>query len=144
MAGDIWEMAVEEYLTMDRGLFLNPQYVIGTPGEWEASADFLALAFPERIAWMVEVTKAPRPALYSKIKGFESDYAPRIREGLARHKVVPAGGAPADWRIGLWIFAPKTALTNIKEQMEKAAVQLHDVTALDDTLASDAWGKRFR
>ena len=37
MAGDIWEQAVETYLCMDRGLFLNPQYLIGTPGVWELS-----------------------------------------------------------------------------------------------------------
>jgi hypothetical protein len=44
---DIREQAVKIYLAMDRGLFLNPQYLIGTPGEWEANPDFLALEFPE-------------------------------------------------------------------------------------------------
>ncbi len=29
---DFWEEAVETYLAIDRGVFLNPQYLIGEPG----------------------------------------------------------------------------------------------------------------
>ena len=57
---DIWEQAVEIYLAMDRGLFLNPQYLIGTPMYGKPIQTFLLLEFPERRAWMIEVTKAPR------------------------------------------------------------------------------------
>jgi hypothetical protein len=56
MAENIREQAVETYLAIDRGLFLNPQYLIGTPGEWEANPDFLAICFPDKTVWMVEVT----------------------------------------------------------------------------------------
>ncbi len=83
MAERMWEQAVETYLSINRGIFLNPQYLIGQPGVWEANPDFLALDFPAKTAWMVEVTISPT-GLYIKISNFEAEYAPRIREQLAR------------------------------------------------------------
>lgn len=103
MAGDIWEQAVEIYLALDRGLFLNPEYLVGTPGEWEGYPDFVAICFPEKTAWMVEVTRAAR-GLGRKISEFSKDYSTRIREQLIRHQVIPPHDA--DWKFGFWAFVP--------------------------------------
>jgi hypothetical protein len=129
---------------MDRGLFLNPQYLIGTPGVWEANPDFLALEFPEGRVWMVEVTKGPRINLLNKIRTFESDYAPRIKEQLEKHKVVHSESHANEWAIGLWVFAPQTALTNLESRIQAAGVKTSKVTALEDTMAPSAWDSRFR
>ena len=141
---DIWEQAVETYLAMDRGIFLNPQYLIGTPGEWEACPDFLALEFPERRAWMVEVTKAPRTTLFNKISGFEGEYVPRIRAQLVSHNVVPSESHVDDWAIGLWVFAPERTVANLERRMEEAGVGTRKITPLEDTLKLSAWDDRFR
>jgi hypothetical protein len=145
MASDIWEQAVETYLAIDRGLFLNPQYLIGTPNVWEANPDFLALVFPEKVAWMVEVTKAPRSALFDKVRDFERDYAPRIRDQLEKSGVIrrPQSGDDT-WAIGLWVFAPEATLPRIQQAMERAGVHKHCVTALEETLKPSAWENRFR
>jgi hypothetical protein len=141
---DIWEQAVETYLAMDRGIFLNPQYLIGEPNVWEANPDFLALEFPEKRVWMVEVTKAPRVGLFDKIKKFEVDYAPRIKAQLEIHKVVQSESEIGGWAIGLWIFAPQATLASLETRMLTAAVKARKVTALEDTLAPSAWDFRFR
>ena len=141
---DIWEQAVEIYLAMDRGIFLNPQYLIGTPGVWEANPDFLALEFPERRAWMVEVTKAPRARLFDKIKAFEGEYVPRIREQLVTHKVVPSESTIDDWAIGLWVFAPERTIAKLDGCMVAAGVKMPKVTPLEDTMKPSAWDDRFR
>jgi len=52
---------------LDRGLSLNPQYLVGEPGIWEGNPDFLAIQFPENLVWMVEVSKSPGDPLYRKI-----------------------------------------------------------------------------
>ncbi len=100
MAEGFWEQAVETYLTLDCGLFLNPQYLIGEPKIWEACPDFLAISFPENMVWVVEVTKAPRPRLFNNMKIFETEYSPRIKEQLVRHKVIRDEGADEIWGIG--------------------------------------------
>jgi hypothetical protein len=141
---DIWEQAVEIYLAMDRGLFLNPQYLIGTPGVWEANPDFLALEFPDRRAWMVEVTKAPRLSLFNKIRAFEGDYVRRIKEQLEKHKVILSKSPADEWAIGLWVFAPEKTLADLKSRMRDVGVKTSEVTALEDTLAPSAWDSRFR
>jgi len=143
MAGDIWEQAVETYLAMDRGLFLNPQYLIGTPNVWEANPDFMALAFPEKTAWMVEVTKRPRVSLFNKIRDFEKEYFPRIRHQLQGMDVIHDGVA-AEWKIGLWIFAPKMELEKLKSKAQKCSVQNYRFTSLEETLDPSAWNTRFR
>ena len=143
MAGDFWEQAVETYLAIDRGLFLNPQYLIGTPGEWEANPDFLAVAFPDSTVWMVEVTKSPRGSLFGKIDNFEREYARRIKEQLRKHLVIRGDEAWAEWAIGLWIFAPATALPKLEDRMGAAGVQKWLVTPLEKTIAP-AWDDRFR
>jgi hypothetical protein len=141
---DIWEQAVETYLAMDRGLFLNPQYLIGTPGVWEANPDFLALEFPERRAWMVEVTKTPGLSLFNKIKEFEDKYVQRIKEQLEKHKVIPSESPGNECAIGLWVFAPEKALPNVKTRMRDAGVKTSEVTTLEETLAPSVWDSRFR
>jgi hypothetical protein len=141
---DIWEQAVETYLTMDRGVFVSPQYLIGKQGVWEANPDFLALQFPERRAWMVEVTKTPRPPLFNKIKAFEGDYVQRIKEQLETLKVLPSESPAAEWAIGLWVFAPEKTLEALKTRMRDAGVNTSQVTALEDTLKPSAWESRFR
>ena len=143
MAGDIWEQAVETYLALDRGMFLNPEYLVGTPNLWESYADFLALDFPNRRVWMVEVTKAPRTGLFAKINAFNEEYAPKIREQLQRLNVI-SGDDPDGWTIGLWVFAPGTTVASLKNRLQTAGVQMADVTALEDTLAPSAWEHRFR
>src|SRR5208337_815692 len=125
MAEGIWEQAVETYLAIDRGVFLNPQYLIGEPGVWEANPDFLALSFPDKTVWMVEVTKAPRHSLFQKISSFEVDYAPRIRDQLVRHTVIPSDGP---WEIGLWLFVPRDWQADMEERLRKANVGKSDVT----------------
>lgn len=138
---DIWEQAVETYLAMDRALFLNPQYVIGTPGEWEASADFLALVFLESAAWMVEVTKRPAGGLFNKISEFEEHYAPRISQQLKAAQIVPVG--KTEWKIGFWVFSPKNTEAQIKARMAKAEVRYPNFTPLESTLDPGAWNDRF-
>src|SRR5580658_7920304 len=98
--GDILELAVETYLAADRGVFLNPDYLVGTANVWEARADFLALDFPNRQAWMVEVTKAPK--LSDKINKFDGEYATRIMEQLEKNQRIRVGSAADEWQIGLW------------------------------------------
>ncbi len=143
MAGDIWEQAVETYLATDRGLFLNPQYLIGTPGVWEANPDFLAIAFPDRAIWMVEVTKSPRGGLYGKIEAFEGEYAPKIRDQMQLHRVVHEENPWAEWSVGLWIFAPEAALSALEARISRGGVQKWLTTSLESTLKPN-WEVRFR
>ncbi|MBV9747420.1 MAG: hypothetical protein JO157_01275 [Acetobacteraceae bacterium] len=143
MAGDFWEQAVETYLALDRWLFLNPQYLIGTPGVWEANPDFLAVAFPDNTVWMVEVTKSPRGSLFGKIDSFEHEYVPKIKDQLREHRVIRGDEAWAEWAVGLWIFAPDTALSKLESRMRAAGVQKWLVTSLEKTTAP-AWEDRFR
>ncbi|MGO9430784.1 hypothetical protein [Rhodoblastus sp.] len=143
MAGDIWEQAVETFLAMDRGMFVNPQYLIGTPNVWEANPDFMALAFPEKTAWMVEVTKRPRASLFDKIRDFEKDYAPRIRHQLQSMDVIRES-VSEEWKIGLWIFAPKMDLEILKSKAQTCGVQTYRSTSLEETLDPSAWDTRFR
>jgi hypothetical protein len=148
MADDIWERAVETYLTIDRGLFLNPQYLIGAPNDWNACADLLAVEFCKRHAWMVEVTTAPGYRLFSKIKAFENEYVCRIRSQLERHKVIT--NETSAWVIGLWIFAPRERLDYVKRRLDGAGIVTNRVTCLEETVALDAetkgkvWNSRFR
>jgi hypothetical protein len=129
---------------MDRGMFLNPQYLVGEPSVWTANPDFLALEFPERRAWMVEVSKYPQASLFNKIKMFKEEYVHRIRAQLENHKVLQRESSADDWSIGLWIFVPQTALAGLERRMQAADVEPRKVTALEDTLAPSAWGSRFR
>ena len=93
---------------------------------------------------MVEVTKAPRVALLNKIKDFEKDYVPRIKDQLETHKVLRSENTPIEWTIGLWVFAPKATLANLDSRMLTAGVKTSKVTALQDTMSPSAWNDRFR
>lgn len=139
MANDFWEQAVETFLTIDRGLFVNPQYVIGKPGSWEASADFLALEFPASQAWMVEVTRSPGPGLKAKVVSFANDYEHRIRSQLERHLVKPSA---EEWDIGLWLFAPNQAQKTVTSWMKETGKKFR-FTALELTTFPD-WDSRWR
>jgi hypothetical protein len=141
---DIWEDAVETYLAMDRGLLLNPQYLIKDDNNWEACPDFLAIEFHKDTAWMVEVTKSPRKVLFEKISDFKKDYVPRILSQLKTHKIIRDSDNLSDWKIGFWIFVPGKDVETVKNEMEKAAIDPFEVTRLEDTLSPDAWSKRYR
>jgi hypothetical protein len=143
MAEGIWEQAVETFLTIDRGLFLNPQYLVGEPGKWEANPDFLALCFPDNAAWMVEVTKAPRGSLFNKISLFERDYAPTIRGQLVQHQVIREENSELKWTVGLWIFAPAEWKPKLEDKLRAASVGKFRVTSLEDT-TFPSWDARFR
>jgi hypothetical protein len=143
LAEEMWEQAVEKYLALDRGLFLNPQYLIGEPGVWEANPDFLAISFPENMVWMVEVTKTPGPRLFGKVSSFEQDYSWRIREQLVGHKIIREAEGPSSWTIGLWIFAPSVDLPKLEGKATQAGLLNYKATALEDTI-KPAWDKRFR
>jgi len=140
MAENIWEQAVESYLAIDRGLFLNPQYLIGTPGEWEANPDFLAICFPDKIVWMVEVTTRA-VGLNHKIKEF-ADYAKRIRAQLVRHSVIPEHSE--DWKLGFWAFVPVQNCEAVRNRFKSASIGLSLVTPLEETMKPSAWEDRFR
>ena len=143
MAEGFWEQAVETYLTLDRGLFLNPQYLIGESRVWEANPDFLAIRFPESEVWMVEVTKTPATKLFDKISAFEQQYSWRIREQLTRHKIIRADNISPDWKIGLWIFAPSKTLPKLKEKAVASGIDEFKTTSLEDT-TFPSWDERFR
>ena len=108
---DIYEEIVGSYLTIDRGLFLNGQYLVGEQGEWEAYPDFLAISFPENAVWVVEVTKTPGRGLINVINNFQQEYVPRIQDQLVRHRVIRDDIAA--WGIGLWIFSRAQYQANI-------------------------------
>jgi hypothetical protein len=141
MAGDIWEQATETCLAMDRGLFLNPEYLIGDPKSWESYADFLAIVFRDKTAWMVEVTKRAT-GLRDKIAKFSAEYENRIREQLKRDQVISE--SPKDWKIGFWAFVPKQDCEAIRERLRNANIAVFQVTALEKTLEPSAWDQRFR
>ncbi len=142
---DFWELAVETYLAMDRSLFLNPQYVIGEPGRWEASADFLALDFQDNRAWMIEVTKAPGKGLLKKIVDFEVEYEKRIRSQLTEDKVINREKDASEWKIGLWIFAPEKFKLRLETLATSQKVKEKFLfTPLAEAIADDAWDKRYR
>jgi len=143
LAEGFWEQAVETYLALDRGLFLNPQYLIGEPGVWEAYPDFLAISFPENIVWMVEVTKTPSAGLFNKLSAFEKDYSWRIREQLVRHRIIRGEGDSINWTIGVWIVAPQAALPKLENRLKAAGVKSYQVASLEET-TFPSWEKRFR
>src|SRR4051794_15123895 len=129
---DFWEQAVANYLALDQGLFINPQYLVGVPGTWEAYADFLAIEFPENAVWMTEVTQRPGDSLFRKIKGFEADYLPRIKEQLISHRIIRDGNLE-EWSVGFWVFARREQLPQLETLMGNAGVQKFRLTALEDT-----------
>jgi hypothetical protein len=141
---DFWELGVETYLAMDRSLFLNPQYVIGEPGKWEASADFLGLDFRDNRAWMIEVTKAPGKGLLKKFSDFKAEYETRIRSQLTEDKVIDREKDASEWRIGLWIFAPEKFRSRLETLATSHEVAEFLFTPLADVIADDAWDKRYR
>jgi hypothetical protein len=143
MAEGFWEQATETYLAIDRGLFLNPQYLIGTPGRWEANPDFLAINFPENIVWMVEVTKAPSKRLFGKIDQFEQEYVPRIKDQLLQHRVIRGENPWDEWVVGLWVFVPAAAKRKLEDRMQSAGVPKFQVTPLEET-TFPPWDERFR
>ena len=140
MAENIWEQAVETYLAIDRGLFLNSQYLIGTPGEWEAYPDFLAICFPDKTAWMVEVTTRAI-GLNHKINEF-AVYAKRIQDQLVRHCVIPVGGG--DWKLRFWAFVPERDCEAVRNRFKSAGTQLSLVTPLEVTMNPSLLWERFR
>ena len=140
MAENFWEQGVEIYLAIDRGVFISPQYLIGEPKGWKAYADFLALSFPDRTAWMVEVTTNPAKKLSDKVSQFEAEYSPRIRNQLVEHKVL---SADAGWQIGLWPFVPEAWEAQVEEWLRKANVAKYRVTTLNNAVFPD-WDSRFR
>jgi hypothetical protein len=48
MAENVYEQVVETYLTMEREVFLHPQYLLGGK-EWNAAPDFLAIFFKKKL-----------------------------------------------------------------------------------------------
>jgi hypothetical protein len=126
----LWELAVETYLAHDRGLFLNPQYWVGEPGVWDAYPDFVAINFPDSIAWMVEVTTSPRESLFAKIRQFENKYVPRIKEQLLKYRVIRTN--EPGWTIGLWIFAPSKRREVLDRQLRAGGVQKFQLAPLED------------
>ena len=127
---DVWEQIVETYLASNRGMFLNPQYLVGEKGNGVVSR-LLALDFPAKEAWMVEVTKTPREKLLGKIDQFTADLLPRIRDQLVRNEVILAD---AHWGIGCWVFTPRAWETRVKERMERAHIVKYLVTPLEDAV----------
>lgn len=134
---DFWEQAVQIYLTIDRGLFLNSQYVVGEPKVWEGSVDFLALEFRYNTAWMVEVTTSPGAGLKSKLLNFEKEYEWRIRSQLASHDIVSKSGG---WHIGLWLFAPEASRSTLKSWMGEKPFQF---TSLEEA-SFPKWESRWK
>jgi hypothetical protein len=132
----IHETVVRLYLTTKRSVFVNPQYLLGTPINY-IEIDFLALDFLKQQAWMVEVTSAPR--LEGKMSKFEIVYAPKIRDQLTQHRVIPAGG----WAIGLWLFVPQSEVLEQERLMLKHGIQLRCATALEDMWPVRYWSERF-
>jgi hypothetical protein len=138
---DNLEQLVETYLTINRGTFVSPQYLVGKPNVWESHLDFLAISFSENIVWMVEVTSSPSSKLYDKINTFNTEYKPRIQGQLEEHKVVRDWGN-AGWDIGFWIFVPKSQKIVVENRLESASVLRNEVTPLEETLFP-TWEKRF-
>jgi hypothetical protein len=133
MAEGFWEQAVETYLAVDRGLFLNPQYLVGEEKGWQANPDFLAICFPDSLVWMVEVTKAPSSKLSWKIANFRSEFIPRIHDQMTRHRVIRDEPA-VSWSFGFWAFVPKASVEPTKNRMATASILRFEVTALEDTV----------
>lgn len=117
--GGILELAVENYLGADRGIFLQPEYLIRTKDVWAARCDFLALDFSKRMVWMVEVSKDPK-GLSDKIAQFDNLYALRIKEQLEQFQGITVGDQRDEWQIGFWIFGPKWAVPTLTTQMESS------------------------
>ena len=138
---DILEQIVETYLTINRGTFVSPQYLVGEPKVWESNPDFVAISFSENIAWMVEVTRTPNRGLYDKITQFNEQYIPRIRKQLESHKVI-RDWDEAHWNIGFWVFVPSKQKLAVENRLEKAGVLKKEVTPLEETMFP-TWEKRF-
>lgn len=144
MAEGFWEQAVEVYLTLDRGLFLNSQYLVGEPNEWNSDIDFLALRFPESEVWMVEVTKAdPSNSLFPKITNFDEHYVPRIKGQLVEKEVIREQDPWTKWRIGLWVFVRDVYTAKTRMHLERSGVIGHRITRLED-VSFPSWDDRFR
>ena len=141
MSEHIWQQAVETYLAIDRGLFLNPQYLIGMPGEWEAYPDFVAICFPDKIVWMVEVTTMA-VGLNHQIAKFSLEYKCRIRAQLIRHLVISERSE--HWKFGFWAFVPEHNCEAVRTRLKSAGVELSLVTPLEDTMKPSFWEARFR
>jgi hypothetical protein len=140
MSENIWEQALERYLAMDRGLFLNPQYLIGTPGEWEANPDFLAICFRDKTVWMVEVT-ARAVGLNHKIEQF-AEYANRIWAQLIGHCVISEHCE--DWQFGFWAFVPERNCKAVRARFKLAGIELSLATPLEETMKPSSWEMRIR
>ncbi len=142
MAEGVWEQLVETYLAIDRGCFLNPQYIVEGPEKWRAEPDFLAVNFPDNEVWMVEVTKAPY-GLKGKISEFEKDYIPKIREQLIRHRVIRDIDADPKWTFGFWIFTIEKEKSWVEGALSAACIATSRVTALEE-IAFPKWEMRYR
>ncbi|MGY4396154.1 hypothetical protein ACVWZA_001327 [Sphingomonas sp. UYAg733] len=113
---DGWEYLVQQYLCLDRRVFLNPQYQVGG-ADWYGRPDFLAIDFTNKTVWMIEVSTA-KSSFSAKAAQFSTEYEPRIRSQL-----VEMGFDLKAWTIRIWFFT--------SEQYEKWARGLLAKEGLD-------------
>ena len=131
---DVWEKLVQEYLCLDRHLFLNAQYNIGR-NIWHARLDFLALDFGTRTVWMVEVSKS-KGNLYGKTSQFLTEYKPRIERQLADCKTL----VDASWCYKLWLFCSDIHHPKLTAHMNQCGVE-GKVTSLGELAAKTLSGE---
>lgn len=136
---DVWEALVQEYLCLDRRLFVSPQYDVGEK-VWHARLDFLALDFGARTVWMVEVSTSTGN-LYGKTSEFVEEYIPRIREQLVDSGFLIDNG----WSFKLWLFCSEAHHSKLLIHKDKCGVEAR-VTSLVHVAATmlngDAWKER--
>jgi hypothetical protein len=141
-----WEQAVEHYLTVDRGIFVSPKYLVGERGGWERWPDFLAVDFRNRCVWTVEVTVGNGDNAVERAVTYDADYVPRIKAQLVANSVVtlPAENDWREWSFGFWLFAPTHSCDRIRRRVAHLPLK-SQITALEEVAFEwQWWDERFR
>jgi hypothetical protein len=143
MSEDFWEQVVENYLTLDRGVFVNPQYMIGDC-KWDAHPDLVAINFRDSEIWMIEVTIGDARGLIEKAVQFDREYIPRLQAQFLEHQIITDESAWKTWRIGMWAFVKMSEKVKVEKRLLNS-VRDGRVTALEDIAFPWVyWNARFR
>ena len=127
---DIWEELVLDYLTLDRRVFVQPQYGLGD-NTWAASLDFLALDFAKKTIWVCEVSGGSS-GFDAKCAQFTDEYMPRIRHEL--RQTAPMLDLD-NWTFGMWLFVPNKNVDWARGLLDKNSLSKSEVTAFEDIVS---------
>jgi len=114
---DYFQGVVAEFLRANRGVFINPECLIQLDTDTTRKGrhwycDVMAVSFPERRAFLCEVTYSRSlDALIKRLQAWEQNWA-EIGDAVRRD-----ASLPADWQVQAWVFIPNACRDAYKSKL---------------------------